>query len=185
VISINGLYLLYGANPQFARYYIIIRSLIPLLSHLQFFSAGILFYLIYTNGISIKRVLLLLLTLFATAISHKNSVMINSFLNVTEHLVCDLIVYTTFILIIYGWSSILRLEALMWLGHISYPLYLIHSSFGLPFKDSLIRLNSVSSTVIALLSTILLSYLITYYYDVPIRRYLKRNQFKIQRSLNG
>jgi peptidoglycan/LPS O-acetylase OafA/YrhL len=181
VISINGLYLLCGTNSQFVHYYIIIRSLVPLLNHLQFFSAGIRFYLIYSNGISIKRVLLLLLTLFATAISHKNSVMINSFLNVTEHLVCDSVVYAAFILIIYGWSSMLRLETLMWFGHISYPLYLIHSSFGISFKERLINLNLVGSTAIALLSTISLSYIITYYYDVPIRRYLKRSQFKIQR----
>jgi len=179
-ISINGLYLLYGANPQFTHYYILIRSLVPILSHMQFFSAGIIFYLIHSNGISTKRVLLLLLTLFATAISHKNSVMINSFLNVTEHLVCDVVVYITFVLIIYGWAPILRLKTLMWFGHISYPLYLIHTSFGLSFKESLINLNLAASSVIALLSTVLLSYGITYYYDVPIRRYLKRNQYKIE-----
>ena len=175
VIATNGIHLIIGDSVSFyTRFFIIIRAIIPLLSHLQLFSAGIIFFLCYKNGFDKQKVILLLVTILATAVSHKDSVVINHSMSVIERVICNSIFYLAFILIISGNLKFFKIKALTTLGTISYPLYLVHQSFGLSFSLYLVPyLGKVFAMLVGILAAFILAFVITYCFDIPIRKKLK------------
>ena len=86
----NGLYLL-NIIPSYARFFIIVRGLFPLLSHFNMFAGGIVFYRIYTGGFNIKKGIILVVCLLMTALVHTLGGRAFYYLNTEEHLVCTLI----------------------------------------------------------------------------------------------
>ncbi len=173
----NGTHLiLHGISPQYDRLFTILRSLLPLFfSHFNTFSAGILFYIIYTKGNNAFRFSLLILSFCITAIAHGDSAMIKNYLNVYEHLIALLFVYLIFLLIIIDKLPYLKFKYLVVLGNISYALYLIHQSLGTDIKALLMpRLGLFLSNTIAISAVIIFSLLITYYFDIPLRHWLKK-----------
>ncbi|MDB5032351.1 MAG: hypothetical protein JWP71_3072 [Mucilaginibacter sp.] len=173
--TINGVYLITGNEyAQYTKFFVITRSIMPLLSHFQFFAAGIIFYICYTKGFNSYRVALLILTICEAAVAHSNSVMINSYLTIYEHVMCNIIFYMVFALIISNKLSFLKAKILIAFGNASYPIYLIHQSFGVSLKAYLNHITGeINSTIIAISCTLLLSFLITYFYDIPIRHWLR------------
>ena len=63
------------------------------------------------------------------------------------------------------------------LGDISYAMYLCHY-FVIVFFIRILEINLLISAIfyipIILIVTLMVSYVVTYYYDYPIRRYLKK-----------
>lgn len=179
---LNGTYsIVQNHSPAFVHVFIVLRSLIPLIvNHFTTFSSGIIFYLIYKNGYSVFRCSLLLLSLVVTAIAHNYSVMINSFLNVYEHLFILILFYALFFLITKNDLNILKIRILIVLGNSSYVIYLIHQSFGLDIRFLLTPVVGLFfSNVISVLVVISLSVLITYYIDVPIRNWLRKKYQRV------
>jgi peptidoglycan/LPS O-acetylase OafA/YrhL len=168
---LNGAYFFCkNENPQFARLFIILRSLIPLVSHLHSFSAGIIFYVSYQSGVNLRRLTILLFTILVTAISHTESVMINSYLNTVEHTLIYAIFIIMFLVLIGRKKKFYKIAFFSFLGNISYPIYLIHSMVGVALKDFLTPIIGLNySIIIGLLSTFILSTIITYWFDIPIR----------------
>jgi peptidoglycan/LPS O-acetylase OafA/YrhL len=177
MIIVNGTHLIFqGRSPQYERLFMILRSLLPLFfSHFNTFSAGILFYIIYTKGNNTFRSSLLILSFCITAIAHNDSAMIKNYLNVYEHLISLLVIYIIFLLIIKDKLPYLEFKYLVVLGNISYVLYLIHQSLGTDIKTFLrAGLGLFLSNTIAISAVLTFSLLITYYFDIPLRRWLKK-----------
>jgi peptidoglycan/LPS O-acetylase OafA/YrhL len=174
---INGLHLtVLKEDVGFTRFFVITRFLVPLISHIQFFFAGIIFYLIYYQSININRIFILIFTLVSTSLSHKDSVMINSFLNMPEHVFSCVIIYLFVIGAVFLEIRVLRNKILLFIGFISYPLYLVHDTFGLSlYKFLLPFVGSNFSKLLGIVSSFFLACLITYLFDVPLRSQLKKN----------
>ena len=176
----GGLILTYqfwgNSSHGYTRFFIVSRTLIPIVGHFQVFSAGILFYSIYASGINRKRLILLIISFVMIAITHGDGGgKVFYYLSLKEHLICCFIYYTVFILIIYDRAPFLKSPLLVKLGYISYTLYLIHQSFGLSLSDSLTpSIGPVFAKSIGIASSLILSYLITHYFDTPLRHWLKK-----------
>ncbi|AMR33952.1 hypothetical protein A0256_22135 [Mucilaginibacter sp. PAMC 26640] len=165
----------HNTHPLITRSFVLLRYLFPLVSHIQFFGAGIIFYLSVEKGYNLNRLLLLFLTIVITGLSHTNSVMMNSYLGIWEHVGIYTLLLFVFAGSIYEKIKLSKLSSLLIFGEISYALYLIHDTFGLDLRNFLLpALGSNSSAFIALLSTLIVSVFITYWFDIPLRQYLKR-----------
>jgi peptidoglycan/LPS O-acetylase OafA/YrhL len=174
-IVLHTSYLFLGSKiPVIERIYIVIRGNLPLISYFHFFASGIIFYQIYTKGITILRAIVLLISFVLIGISHNISGVAMYFMSWQSHLIICFVYYLTFLLIINHKARLLKTRYLTVLGAISYALYLVHSTFGIWIKDLFSSyIGLVLSSLIGILASLLLALLITYYYDVPVRRWLK------------
>jgi peptidoglycan/LPS O-acetylase OafA/YrhL len=170
--GINGIYLITGSyNLTFQKLFIITRSILPIISHFQSFSAGIIFYLFYTIGVNKKGVLILLFSIISAAVTHTITIWIADEMTVLEHVVCILVFYLGFILLIKHKLIFFKAKLFKVLGDISYPLYLVHQLFSLTFVVFMSPvIGYATSTILGILLSILLSLVIAYWYDIPIRK---------------
>jgi peptidoglycan/LPS O-acetylase OafA/YrhL len=167
--------LLNNSSSYYTRFFIVGRSLVPLVGHFQVFAAGMLFYLIYTKGINRMRLALLVMSFLLIAVTHEDGGKVHYAVGLNEHLVCCLAYYVLFILIIYNKASVLKTPIMVELGNISYALYLVHDSFGLSLSDYLaLHIGHVYSISIGIVLSFTLAYLITHYVDIPLRHLLKK-----------
>jgi len=93
---------------------------ITALPYAGLFSAGLVFYHIWTDRLTIWRLALLALCFVQATIFAGNLV-----------LVLTAIFFAVFALCVAGYGGLLRQPVLLWLGGISYPLYLIHGIPGI------------------------------------------------------
>lgn len=175
IIVFNSTHLILGDKYKlYTRFFVVVRATIPLASNLQLFSAGIIFYLCYKNGIDIPKMLLLLISIVATAISHSDSVSINHSMDIFERVACDTVFYAVFMLVIKDKLKCFQFKPLTVIGTISYPLYLIHLSFGTDLRDYLISdIGNLNATAAGILGSFLLAFAITYWFDIPLRKRFK------------
>jgi peptidoglycan/LPS O-acetylase OafA/YrhL len=171
--------------PNYTRFFIVTRGLIPLIGHFQVFAAGMLFYLVYTQGINRMRLLLLIVSFLMIAVTHTDGGKVHYALSLNEHLASCFVYYLVFTLIIYNKASILKIPILVKLGNISYALYLVHESFGLSLSNYLApHIGYVFSISIGIGLSFVLAYLITHYFDIPLRQQLrKRLKTKTQNTV--
>lgn len=160
------------------HYFYQIPFLWHLLYYLPLFMIGILFYNIYMGR---KKYYFHILIVFNLVLSvflyHK----IQSSVPI-EYLLFS---FTSFIglfyLFIYGKLKFLgRSKGLVFLGTISYPLYLIHENVGLIFinyLDSNFGLRNIA-IAFAIMISIALAYVVTFYLEPPFRNFIKRLHFQ-------
>ncbi|QKJ28243.1 acyltransferase [Mucilaginibacter mali] len=169
------IYILIGdSSPVYTRYFVIFRGIVQVYSFFHLFAAGIVFYRIYHHGATRFRVLLIILSFLMTLLLTYDTV--EKTLDLTDkRIISALIFYPAFILIVNRKAAFLNYSPLQFLGKISYALYVIHASFGVWLRDLLLpRTGLVAAGLISLVFTILFSYIITRFYDEPIRAALKR-----------
>lgn len=170
-----GLYILIGAhNSLYTRFFIVTRGILPLIGYFQFFGAGILFSQIYNLGISNRRILLLVFSFLLIILIDYNN---DRLMHLSWHLGMSAVYYSLFILIVSKRAGFLNFKILYFLGYISYALYLIHATFGMWVMDAFHFTSTVFNVSAGIFFSLLLSYIITYYYDIPLRRFLKRNKY--------
>lgn len=141
----------------------LVRYLI--LPHVPFFIAGIMFYLIHTRGAAAKRVLLIFAALLSVG-----------WMDGIKDMVVTSILFTTFALALRGYLSFLVSPVTLWLGTISYPLYLIHRNIGYSAMDWMHR-NEVPVWALLIVTTagaLILGSLLTYWVERPTSRFLRQ-----------
>lgn len=95
--------------------------------------------------------------------------------NISEVFV-DFLFFALFYLLIYGKLVFLNYRILIFIGSISYPLYLIHQNIGYVIIRNLYEMgltNQFLIVLIPLITCILTATIITYYVEKPIMRFLK------------
>jgi peptidoglycan/LPS O-acetylase OafA/YrhL len=166
---------LQNTSSSYNRIFIFFRGLFPLISHFHLFAAGMIFYQVHSKGINFNRVALLAFAFVMAALTHSVGGRVFYFLNVYQHLACILVFYLAFSLIISGKGKFLSLKFMVLLGDISYPLYLVHGTIGIYLGLYLLpKSGTTLSSIMGILASLIASYIITFYFDIPIRRWLKK-----------
>lgn len=143
----------------------IFYKLHPYFYYALLFICGINFHLIWKKDEKVINHLMVFSLLIVSAIS-KN----------LELFTVSIILIGTMYLLVYDKLKFLEQSSLVFFGRISYALYLIHQNFGHSLQIRLIEFGFESIFVLILLPfvlSILFSWLITYYFEVPLARKLR------------
>jgi peptidoglycan/LPS O-acetylase OafA/YrhL len=157
--------------------YVRILKILLVLDFGHLFLAGILFYRIKNEGFTVLSGALLLLTYVVQCITGD----IESTYAVT-------VFYITFILFSFNKLSIIKFKPLLFLGAISYPLYLIHQYVGyiLIKMFTNLSINTTLSIFLTLSLVIVLASAIHFFVEKPsneyIRNYYKNYKTKIEKN---
>lgn len=118
----------------------------------MFFMAGILFYKIKFEDGGWAEHLLIAFSFIAAMCSHPGFL----------HFYVYLLIYFLFYLFVYGWLRSLSWKPLLFLGYISYPLYLIHQNVGFVMMRFLGRYltNDLVILMLTIVTMITLAWLI-------------------------
>lgn len=141
-------------------------AIIPLFFHYSpLFIAGMTFYRIWKEGPTLERYLILggcLVALYFVSFS-------------IEEFVAIMIFFGCFLLMINNQLTFVKMNWLLFLGAISYPLYLIHQNIGYIVIRFLDRINAPAPLMLIIPTSIvlLLATLIHYFVEVPGQRKIR------------
>ena len=143
-----------------------------LLNYGHLFFAGILFYHLKTNGNSWHRHVALLLCLATGYLVRKNF----------ADIYLDAGFFVVFYLFIYGYLSWIVIRPLVFLGGISYSLYLIHEYIGFIMIRYLysIKLNAWFCFLLPTILCVLLATIITYCVEKPAIKFIRQGYSKFR-----
>jgi len=136
-----------------------------LLDYAHLFIIGMLLYKIFSSEtISIRKFFLIIACLFFSLLKHG-----------TEQTLFVMLFTTAFILILKGHLIYLRWKPLIFLGTISYSLYLIHLNLGLVTIKTLekIGINLNVCILISLVLALLLATIVTFLIEKPAMKLMK------------
>lgn len=156
-----------------------ILLLIPFLEFTPLFFAGILFYKIYSEkNEKLENYFLLFMCYLSQIILFKYSVRSVGIISLKEYMLMQAIYFSLFILFVNGKLKFIISKPFLFLGKISFPLYLIHQKisnyFILPLLVNKFHINFwIASLLICLPIVICLATLITNYIEIPIGRKIK------------
>src|SRR5260370_39611057 len=100
MVLINGFYILHPHTEPYLRFFIVTRNLFPQISYFCFFGAGIIYYLIYTNGWNLNRALLVIACFLMTFLIHDVSGRCNLFFGVVDRVICVGVYHVLFALVV-------------------------------------------------------------------------------------
>ncbi len=172
---------LIGLTSFFSKSMMLKRALIvvPLLQFLPLFFAGIVFYKIYTEKRKhFQNYSLIILCLICQIMLFKFAGRSKNYINHLEYSVMLTLYFCLFTLFVNGKLNFIVSKATLFLGKISYALYLVHQYVSLhiiiPYFVKTFKVNFyIASFCIALPIVIGLATLITYYIEVPLSKKLK------------
>ena len=164
------------------------RGLVGLINHFPLFFAGILFYKIkFQQGRRFAKIPLLAACLGTQVILYADGGTSFLYISQVEYAAMLVIYFTVFAL--YAFDVPLRVvnRATVFLGTISYSLYLVHKfvckSLIIPFLEGQLGMNFwVVVFFICLPTVILLASLITFYVEKPGLRYIRDRYKKVSRK---
>lgn len=162
---------------------------IPLLPYFPLFYSGILFYKMKFHQKKTLRWILLLFCFILQLSLFENFYNNRPELTFTQYLVTLSIIYGAFILYLYNRLSFIANQITIWLGSISYCLYLIHQSIGtqviLPFLNNYLSINFYLAFLLSISLLLLISTLILKYIEKPSISYLRsKYPFKPEIAIN-
>ncbi len=139
-------------------------KILLLLDYAHLFIAGIALYRVHTQGFSIERYIALL-----------GCCLFSLLKNGLEPTLFVILFISAFALALRGYLTFLKIKPLLFLGKISYSLYLIHLYPGLLIIRILegLKVNLNIASLTALLSAILLATVLTLYVEKPAMSFVK------------
>jgi peptidoglycan/LPS O-acetylase OafA/YrhL len=153
-----------------------IRDGFPLINHFQLFWAGILYYKIYTEGYKPLRVAGIVISYILTLFLFEKTGRSNLFLSQYEYVVVSTLYYGLFFLFVSQRLEWINNRLTLFLGTISYSLYVIHHYFmnGVVtlLRDKL-GWQFIPAALTALTGALLLAIGITYLVEKPALKYLR------------
>ncbi|WP_428653568.1 acyltransferase family protein [Runella sp.] len=153
-----------------------IRDGFPLINHFQLFWAGILYYKIYTEGYKPLRVLGIIVAYFLTLLLFEKTGRSNLFLSQAEYITVNTLYFGVFFLFVSRRLEWINNRVTLFLGTISYSLYVIHHYFmnGVVtlLRDKL-GWQFMPAALVALTGALLLAVGITYLVEKPALKYLR------------
>jgi peptidoglycan/LPS O-acetylase OafA/YrhL len=152
---------------------------IPSLQFIPLFFAGTIFYKIYTiKSKLVENYAILIICLISQIFLFNYSGRSRFFLVRSEYAIMLIIYFVLFTLFVNGKLNFIVSKWTLFLGKISFALYLIHDlisiNFIIPFLTNKLHVNFwIASFVISLPIVILLASIITYYIEIPISKSMK------------
>lgn len=154
------------------------EQLLPILGHFPFFFAGILFYKIYkkeANWLIFGGVAICFITALLIFQSIGTS---RYFIDLPQYMFMTCLYFGVFILFIKNHLSFIVNPITLFLGRISYALYLIHQFLGIhliiPYLEKEYHIHYTQGIIISIAVAFFLSFLITKYIEEPSIRYYRR-----------
>lgn len=153
-------------------------SYIPLLIYFPLFYSGIIFYKIKFNKQTLLRWALLIIS-FALQLYAFNRLYNNkSYLSFTQYAIGLAFLYSTFVLYIFQKLKFIVNKLTMWLGSISYVLYLLHKEIGatlmIPVLTLQFKINFWIALCITLCIMLIISHLIMKYIEKTSLSFIRK-----------
>ncbi|EKD06260.1 acyltransferase family protein [Limnospira platensis] len=155
----------------------IVRELI-IIKYAHLFIAGLMIYKVNKQGFSIHRFLIIMICVLAQRFAYP-----------WENSWSTTIIVASFIVLLYlgtqGYLKWLRLQPLIFLGTISYSLYLIHQNIGYALIRQLYQygFNPNLSIILAIILSIALASAITFMIELPANQWLRLKYQEYQNKL--
>ncbi len=155
---------------------------VPILQFWPLFFAGILFYKIIKKNINQTRHYgMIMLCLISQIILFDYSGRSKGFIDFWEYAFMLIFYFSLFILFVNGRLKFIISKPSLFLGKISFSLYLIHQMISIgyiiPFLTNRVNFNFWFSSAIALFCSIGLATFITYFIEVPYSRKMKKKLY--------
>lgn len=157
-------------KPYYFDFYQYITWKVQLLNHFPLFFSGILFYQLKYKGFNGRYMGLILLCLVAAMYLHDKGGRSMYHVTWAEHNVILVLYHAVFFLFVWGRLNFLVWPPLLFLGKISYSLYLLHQVIGLHvihILNGTLGLNIYLAVGGTLALCILLAYGVTRYVELP------------------
>jgi peptidoglycan/LPS O-acetylase OafA/YrhL len=164
-----------------SKIYILPRSILPLISHFNLFFAGIVFYNMKQKGRNFIRFTILILCLLCSFYLFDKSGRAHFAINIKTYIIMLVLYFTLFYLFVLGKLKFLNIRILLFLGNISYALYLIHQEIGKILFQYLVQgnyLGRIPAIIFIVFLVIFISSVVTYFIEKPVRnlkKYLYRS----------
>ncbi len=151
---------------------------IPLLEFFPLFFTGILFYKIKTGTKHFYHYLLLVMCLVSQILLFDHAGGSKSFINQTEYAVALSVYFSSFLLFVHNKLSFISKRPFLFLGKISFALYLTHlyliNGHVLPLLINRLEINFwISSLLVCLPVSIAVATAITYWIEIPLGAKMK------------
>jgi peptidoglycan/LPS O-acetylase OafA/YrhL len=178
----------YSLPPFFNNYYIhALLVAIPLLAYFPLFYAGIILYKMKFGEVTIPKLAAFLSTFIFQCLMFTNCYKNHHLITIYQYIPALTLIYGLFLLFLYDKINFMVNPVTLWLGRISYSLYLFHQFIGIelliPAFMKYLKLSFWPSAGLALCIVLILVNLINKYIERPSQIYLKnKNPF---RSLTG
>jgi peptidoglycan/LPS O-acetylase OafA/YrhL len=156
--------------------YILPKTIFPIISHLPLFFSGILFYNMKTDGMKLYRHLLVLLCFVFNLFLFNKSGRSHFFIGLDTYTLVIGLYFGLFYLFVFGKLRFLNLKPLLFLGNISYGLYLIHQEAGKILYQYIIAnkwLNPFPAISLLFFLMILIASFVTYCIEKPVKKLKK------------
>ncbi|WP_299248118.1 acyltransferase [uncultured Cytophaga sp.] len=157
---------------------VIIMKGVPFFQFIPLFFAGTIFYTIYTtNKNHFKNYIMLACCLLSQISLFEYGGRSNGFVNQEEYAIMVLLYFIIFTLFVHGKLGFLVNRVTLFLGEISFALYLVHQmisvNYIIPYLTETTHLNFWLIRFIALVVVLILGTLITNYIGAPYSKKLK------------
>ncbi|KAA0992190.1 acyltransferase family protein [Dyadobacter aurulentus] len=161
---------------QYPDFYQFIIQKIQIVNHFPLFYSGIIFYYIKKSGWSFKHAVYLVTSATASFYLHDKGGHSRDFLSLNEHCLIITAFHLLFLLFVSDRLEFLKIRALIFLGKISYCLYLIHQYIGLRIIEWLGKfgnLNIYPALFITISLCMTFAWVITFRIEMPAVCFLK------------
>ncbi|MFT3704045.1 MAG: acyltransferase [Agriterribacter sp.] len=158
---------------------------IPLLSFIPLFLAGIIFYEIYTVKEKLLQNYLIIALCFICQITLFPKGRSAEYITTPEYFLVLICYFSLFILFVHHKLNFIVTGVTIFLGKISYSVYLIHQYISIkviiPYLTDTLHINFwIAALGVALPVVLILASLLTYYVDIPCRKLMKESLLKIK-----
>jgi peptidoglycan/LPS O-acetylase OafA/YrhL len=160
--------------------YAFIQRILPIANYFPFFFSGIIFYHIKFKKATFKRIIFLLVSLISAFYLHDKGGRAMHLISYVQHSVTIVFYHVVFILLVLDKLKFIVKRYFIFLGNISYSLYLLHQYIGRNIIHTLVsyaHLNLYVALLLTILFIILLATGVTYYVEIPIIKYI-RDRYK-------
>jgi peptidoglycan/LPS O-acetylase OafA/YrhL len=149
----------------------------PLIGYFPFFYGGMVLYQMKFEKVTFLRLVTFVSTFIFQCLMFTHCYENRNFVKLYQYVPALTFIYAVFLFFLFGKLRFIVNPATMWLGRISYSLYLIHQYLGIriliPQFIEKFRINFWLAAPIALFIVLVVAYCINRFIEVPAMRYLK------------
>lgn len=177
VLTILAYHLVSVTYSTTSKFYIWPHSFFPLINHFPLFLAGIFFYKMKKSGSSIYRHAAIIVCFVSSIVLFQHAGKSHYFIGIVDYAAMLLIYFAAFYCFIFGSLKFIAVKPLLFLGSISYCIYLIHLTPGYILFNILsesFQWNRIVSTLFTITLVIAVATLVTYAIERPVIRFLRK-----------